>query len=153
MVYRMGIPKIQKTKHQRNNHRDPKLDNVQTMGDFGSFSPTWGMFIKHIPQVDIQKEYQEDFKCQSGCVTPKIKYLPDITGLRHLKTQRLWQHSRSLHSFKTDRVLFLRVVIRQYLPTLNKYLSIMDICIQRENKVLSIGVLLSHLKADSMPIS
>lgn len=71
----------------------------------------------------------------------------------HENPQRLWQHSTSLHSFKTDRVLLLRVVIRQNLPTLNKNLSEMDICIQRENKVVSNRVLLPHLKADSMPIS
>lgn len=46
------IPITQEIKHQRNNHRDPKLDNAQGMGDFETFSPTWGMFIKHIPQVD-----------------------------------------------------------------------------------------------------
>ena len=47
------IPITQEIKHQINNHRDPKLDNAQGMGDFGTFSPTWG-YQTHPPGRHIK---------------------------------------------------------------------------------------------------
>lgn len=78
------------------------MDSTQRVRDFGTISPNELSSSSATPRGSGNNMYEK----AEGLEEPEG--MDDTTGLTHILTHRLWQHTPGLHRSKTNRVPALR---------------------------------------------
>lgn len=97
--------------------RDPQLNNVHIVRDFGAFSLKWDFIIN--PFISRLRDIYRKWcvKSQGWCMTPRKQYLVWLQGNSIFKTQQAQyslklieagRHARVLQRFKLNKILKLR---------------------------------------------
>jgi hypothetical protein len=69
-------------------NRDPQLDNLQRMRDFGALISKWDVIIKALLSGFRDLRRKKDDNSERRWITPKKLCLPGTQGLTHTRTNR-----------------------------------------------------------------